>query len=477
MKEQKEKRMLSPRQQLLRAETAGDLELGLLAACWGDQDNAKVLLGVATMEDFHTPSGRQQFQALRDCWRQFKSADVFSIRKASADRGFAESWTNVQSYWESGDWTGYGPGQLTTLHEQVRQGSCRHNMLEALAAGQRVLNDPDKPTAEACAEISASFTKASFLSRRAAAESYADGLESLAQRVDTKLAQEAAGVKTSPRLSTGWNAFDELTGGGLGAAEYTVWAARPRVGKTAAMLQMATHIAEKYGPVLVLSLELSKAVCWARIACQQLQLPLKETWKKPDLIRQAAARNVRLFIDDAPLKPDQLLQRFELFRVEHPDAVYLFLDQISHLATDPSDYKAMTYASTCCRRLTRETGIGMSALAQVGRRGEDREGGRPKLADLKATGSIEEDARMVAFLHRPPLYAAKGKCDPFEAQIIVAKNGEGSEGDCEMRYNGPTYTLSDPPPEDLQPRKKKAAKNEPPDEPNVSPSLLEMDFY
>jgi replicative DNA helicase len=98
-------------------------------------------------------------------------------------------------------------------------------------------------------------------------------------------------------------------------------------------------------------------------------------------------------------------------------------------------------------------------LTQVGRKGDLREKSRPTISDLKATGSLEEDARKILLIHRPWAHAP-GKCDPRDATIIVAKNGDGSSGDADMHYNGPTYTFSTPTEAKFKPRKKK--KDDPP---------------
>lgn len=427
----------------LRQQTAQELEQGLLAACWNDEDNAKLLLSTTTESDFHTPSASLQFRILKEGWKNYNSCEIFTLKKMSADRGWAESYANVFEAWSSNDWSGYGPSHLRSLIDQVRDESCRVRIIKALRDGEAVLNDPLKPLSEAQAEVSALLSKAAFLSRRSKAQSWQDGFGSLAEAAQKKIEEEAAGNKVTEHLTTGIAPLDEVIGG-IGIPELVVLAARPRVGKTAAALQIGTHVATHFGTVLFLSLEISKRVCWTRIACQQLQLPSKDVWGSPDLIRKVQAKNVRLHIDDSPLRVDQLQQRIELFVVEHPDTCLVLVDQLSVMVGDSSDYKSMTYGSNTARRVTREVGIPLCLLAQVGRKGEERNGARPNLADLKATGSLEEDARKVIFIHRPPLYRPKGQGDPGEALFVVAKNGEGQEGDAHAHYTGQTYTFSGP---------------------------------
>lgn len=290
------------------------------------------------------------------------------------------------------------------------------------------------------------------------AESWEEGFEALEQRAQKRIDDEAAGQLISEHLATGMGPLDEIIGG-LGVPELIILAARPGVGKTAAGLQIATHVAATAGSVLFLSLELSARVCWTRIACQQLGMEVNAFKKRPDLIRQVRAKNIRLFIDDNPLRVDQLQQRIELFRVEHPDLCLVVIDQLSHLVGDSSDYKAMTRGCNRCCAITKALTLPVMLLTQVGRKGDLREKSRPTISDLKATGSLEEDARKILLIHRPWAHAP-GKCDPRDATIIVAKNGDGSSGDADMHYNGPTYTFSTPTEAKFKPRKKK--KDDPP---------------
>lgn len=424
----------------LRQQTAGELEVGLIAACWADPDNARILLGTATADDFHTASANLQFRVLQDCWRKYRSVDPPSLKKISADRGWPDSYTSVRNAWASGSWAGYGPGHLKSLLDQVRDESSRVRFLKAVDDGKQMLADPHRSFAEAQTEFIASLSAAASTSKRHSAEHWSDGLGALAETIRERQAAEEAGKVVVNQMSTGIPELDDVLGG-IEESDLVVIAARPRVGKTAKGLQLASSLAANYGTVLFLSLELSRRKMWLRLAAQQLQLPIGAVNKLPEKVEEVRRLNTDLWIDDQALRPDQLLQRVELFRLEHPNLKAVFIDHLGIMAGDGADYKLTSMASNVCRRAMKATGIPFVVLVQIGRKADDRSGGRPTLGDLKMSGCIEEDARKVVLLHRPPLYKPKGSCDPFEAVAIVAKNGEGSEGDVPMHFNGPTFTF------------------------------------
>lgn len=420
--------------------TAEEIELGLLASCWMDVDNTRLLLGAATVEDFHVPSARQQFEVLRRCWQSYKMVEIASLRKVSADLGFVESCARVWEAFDTGNWTGFGKGQLLGYLDQVREETGRFNFIKALEKGAHMMRSSALPLDDAKARVSSLLTKAAGAGRQSA-EHWSTGLGKLAEEVREDLRLEAEGKPPSGRvMMTGIDTLDQIMGG-TEESDYVVVAARTGVGKTAFSLGVATHFAANYGSVLFCSLELSRPKMWRRVAVQQSQFPLKVVARRPDLIDRAREVNANLWIDDTPLRPSQLQQRIELFRLEHPDLCCVFIDHLGIFADPPRLFEQTSAASHAVRDAMKATGLPIVALVQINRNANLRDGGRPTSADLRMSGDIEQDARKIILLHRPPLYRPEGQGDPFEAVAIVAKNGEGATGDAALRYNGPLFTF------------------------------------
>lgn len=440
------------RSENLACNAAEEIELGLIASCWMDLDNAKLLLSTATAEDFHVPSARQQFQALQRCWNAYQTCDPTALRKMSADLGFVDSCVRVWDAFATGNWTGIGKGQMMAYLAQVREETSRQNFITALERGARLMRESTLPTADARAKVSASLSAAAGYQRQTA-EHWDTGLSRLEEEIRANLQAEAEGKDAPTRvMTTGIDTIDQILGG-IEESDYVVVAARTGVGKTAFSLGMATHLASCYGSVLFLSLELSLSKMWRRVAVQQSSYPLSVVSRRPDLVARARQVNANLWIDDSRIRPSQLQQRIELFRLEHPDLCCVFVDHLGILAEPPRLFEQTSAASNAVRDAMKATGIPIVALVQINRAATNRDGGRPTMSDLRMSGDIEQDARKIILLHRDPRKPdAVG--DPWKATAIVEKNGEGETGDAPLLYNGPLFTFMPgyaPPREDAVP--------------------------
>lgn len=427
---------LKQRDSLLRTVTAHEYQLGLLAACWGDEDNAKLVLGTMEEADF-SGSARLQFQVLSEAWKRYRSVDLFSAKKLSAElsEDYVGAYELVLKEHMGGDWAGCGPGQVKTLMQQVREESSRQRFLDALKRAPGLMEDCTLE--EAQAKVSASLAKAAGYQRQSA-EHWDTGLGKLEAEVRASLEAEAAGQDDPVQvLMTGIDTVDSIMGGI--EDDYVVVAARTGVGKTAFSLQVASQIASVYGSVLFCSLELSNKKMWRRVAVQQSQYPLEVVKRRPDLIRRAREVNANLWIDETRITPSQLQSRIELFRLEHPDLCCVFIDHLGILAELPRRFEETSAASNAIRDAVLATGVPIVALVQINRAATFRDGGRPSMADLRMSGDIEQDARKIVLLHKLKKDDAKG--DPWEATAIIEKNGEGQTGDAPLIYNGPLFTF------------------------------------
>ena len=94
--------------------------------------------------------------------------------------------------------------------------------------------------------------------------------------------------------------------------------------------------------------------------------------------------------------------------------------------------------------LAKDLDVPVICLAQLNRAVETRENKRPRLSDLRESGAIEQDADVVMFLDRPPVYDPKA--EPSEAYVIIGKNRHGKTGDAKLHWDGPTVSFRNPAP-------------------------------
>jgi replicative DNA helicase len=244
-------------------------------------------------------------------------------------------------------------------------------------------------------------------------------------------------------LPTGYVDLDEKTAG-LQNSELVIVAARPSVGKTAFALNLARHIVvENDLPALFVSLEQSRIelaerllCCQARVDSHKLRTGHLSSEDMNKLIDAGGVlRSARLYIDDTPgqglLRIAANARRLKL----RENIRVIFIDYLQLIEPDNRRDPRQEQVAAISRRLkhlARELKIPVVALAQVNRSSEDRQDHKPRLADLRESGSIEQDADTVMMLHRPELYEP-GQ-DEGTVQVLIAKQRNGPTGDLTLAY-------------------------------------------
>jgi replicative DNA helicase len=244
-------------------------------------------------------------------------------------------------------------------------------------------------------------------------------------------------------LPTGYTDLDEKTAG-LQNSELIIVAARPSVGKTAFALNLARHIVvEDKNPALFVSLEQSRIELAERLLCCQARMDSHKlrsgrlSSEDMDKLIQAggALRGAKLFIDDTPgqglLRIAANARRLKL----RENIRALFIDYLQLIEPDnrrDPRHEQVAAISRRLKHLARELKIPVVALAQLNRSSEDRVDHRPRLADLRESGSLEQDADTVMLLHRPEVFDP-GQ-DEGTVQILIAKQRNGPIGDLTLAY-------------------------------------------
>ncbi len=254
-------------------------------------------------------------------------------------------------------------------------------------------------------------------------------------------------------LPTGFSKLDEMTDG-LHKAEMIVIAARPSMGKTALAMNIAEHIVlEQKKPVAVFSLEMSTQQLVQRLLCSGAKVNLKKvrdgflTERDFPALTAAASRlaESKMFIDDtAGLSILELRAKARRLK-DKQDIAAIFIDYLQLLRSTSrraQDNRQLEIAeiSSGLKALAKELSIPIVVLAQLNRNPEQRSGdskGRPRLSDLRESGSIEQDADLVALLVREEYYAdtdEEKKESEGKATLIIAKQRNGPVGDVPLTF-------------------------------------------
>src|SRR5216684_1851882 len=268
----------------------------------------------------------------------------------------------------------------------------------------------------------------------------AQALTEAYDRIDTRQQNDQTSISGLP---TGFIDLDEKTAG-LQNSELIIMAARPSHGKTALAMNIARYVAvEDNQPVFVVSLEQSRIELAERLLCCQARVDSHKLRKghlsSEDMQKLIEAggilRNAPLFIDDTPGQ-GMLRVAANSRRLKMRQGIKLVVIDYLQLIEpenrrDPRQ-EQVAQISRRLKALARELVIPVVALAQVNRSSEDRQDHRPRLADLRESGSLEADADTVMLLHRPDRYEPGQHEGVIE--VIIGKQRNGPTGEVTLTY-------------------------------------------
>lgn len=284
-----------------------------------------------------------------------------------------------------------------------------------------------------------------------AAQRESASLDEVMMRAIDRLTERAAGnIRVFP---TGLRDLDRMLGGGIRPGNLVIVGARPSMGKTALAMTIALGMSKQRG-IGFLSMEMSEEELSDRIFSglgnmdlSDVQQPpgddstmsadrKNEFWSRASDAAEAASHRVLRIDDQAALTLHQVSAKARNMKRKHSIDV-LIVDYLQLMSgTDPRASRTyqLEEITRGLKGLAKSLGIGVIALAQVNRKVE---GDMPGLADLKDSGAIEQDADIVAFIHRPiqvePNLGAEWKSF---ATLRVSKNRQGRTGDIHLAYIG-----------------------------------------
>lgn len=266
----------------------------------------------------------------------------------------------------------------------------------------------------------------------------------IVKRTFAMIEQRSKSGEALPGLSTGLRKLDEVTLG-LQDGELIIIAARPGMGKTALAIGIAHHVAQEGTPVFFFSAEMPSETLMIRmfsgatgIDSHQLRRGSLFGSSWASLARAAESiGSIPLFIDDgSDLTPTELRTTARRLKSEH--GIGLLIVDYMQLMKANGRYETrereVAEISRILKGIARELNIPVIGLSQLNRKIEDRPNKTPQLSDLRESGAIEQDADVIAFIHRDE---AQGT-----AEINIAKHRNGPTGQITVRFSG-TQTFED----------------------------------
>jgi replicative DNA helicase len=240
--------------------------------------------------------------------------------------------------------------------------------------------------------------------------------------------------------SSGIQEFDTMLKGGFIGGQFIILAARPSMGKSMLATQIALSMARQQIPTAIFSLEMTQTELLLRLLNQNAERDVvgdRETLLGNEAIIDSMLdmHNIPLHIDDSG-RLDLITLKTKARRlIKNEDVKMIFIDYLQ-LMTGPqnnSREREVAELSVGLKRLAKELDIPIMCLAQLNRDVEKRDKKIPALSDLRESGSIEQDADVVMFIHRKKYYDENSD---DTAQVIFAKNrSTGLTGTIRMVYD------------------------------------------
>lgn len=235
---------------------------------------------------------------------------------------------------------------------------------------------------------------------------------------------------------------------GLNPGALIIVAARPAMGKSAFVLNIANFVAQHAKtPVMIFSLEMSKEEIGNRILAAEAEVDSMKIKNGNDLesedwlkLGEASGRlsDIPLYIDDTPgLSSAELRAKCRKAKLEKGIGLVIidYLQLMESKAASSSRQQEISEISRSLKILAKELQVPVIALSQLSRATESRVDHKPMLSDLRESGAIEQDADIVMFIHREDYYNPDTEKKNV-AEIILAKNRSGSTGSVELAWQG-----------------------------------------
>lgn len=274
--------------------------------------------------------------------------------------------------------------------------------------------------------------------------------EQLSEVVDRTFLEIQARAESGAEVAgvtTGFVDLDALLAG-LHPTDLVILAARPAMGKTALALNIAANAAASGAGVGVFSLEMSRAQLATRMLCSHARVDANRVrtgrlnkdrdWPRLTDAAEALYR-LPLYIDDsAALTVTQVRSKARRLKTMNPDLAIVMVDYIGLMTGDPrqSRERQVAMASQGLKALAKELNVCVIALSQLNRGVEMRDNKRPRLSDLRESGSIEQDADVIMFIYRDEYYNKENSPEPGVAEVLVEKQRNGATGRVKLAFQG-----------------------------------------
>ena len=393
-------------------------------------------------ESFYAEKHRIIYEAMRELSERGEPIDLLSLSERLTGNGNLER-IGGRAYLAELVGSAPAPGNYAHYADLV---SRKHVMRSLIDASYEITESAYDEGNDIVHTLDEAEKKIMAIGNASASHKFIAISEKLADAWD-RIEEMSKNKDTIRGIPTGFPTLDNLLSG-LHKSDLIILAARPSMGKTSLALDIARNTAVRHDvPVGIFSLEMSSEQIVDRMLSAESYV---DSWKmrtgaitKEDdfaKIRDALENlsKAPIYIDDKPAQ-NILSMRAVARRLKRERGIGLIIVDYLQLMVPPSNrasdnlVQQVTEISRSLKNLARELDVPVLALSQLSRAVESR-GGRPRLSDLRDSGSIEQDADVVMFIHREDKYKDASEKTNI-AEILIEKHRNGETGKVDLFFN------------------------------------------
>jgi len=416
-----------------------EAEQGVLGSILQQNDVLHEVVPILAVEDFYRDTHQTIYRVIRDLYDLGRAVDGITLADELTRLGQFEAIGGAEAL---ADIQNSVPHAANARYyaEIVRQKSIARQLIES---ANEILRDgySNNFTAEQLLE---SAEKRIFHIAEDQTKGDTVELKDVVMKAMDRIIARSESRHPVTGVGSGFFDLDDLTGG-FQQEQLIILAARPSMGKTAFALNICDHASvDQKTAALFVSLEMGQLELAERLICARSRVDghklrtgqnmgtreISQLSKGYDELRSAP-----LFIDDTPAR-NMLQITANARRLKmRANLGMIMVDYIQLIDSEESRDSRQEQIAKISRRLkalARELKVPVIALSQLNRAVENREDRRPRMADLRESGAIEQDADIVLLLHRPDYYDPNDQ--PGIAEVIIAKNRNGATGSVKLTF-------------------------------------------
>jgi replicative DNA helicase len=417
-----------------------EAERSVLGSMLRDNQVISDVVQLVRTEDFYADAHQKIFQAIISLYDKGHPADLVTLAEALRETKQLEdvgSYSYLAELWDAAPTA----ANAEYYAQIVRDRSIVRNLIHASTEILRDAYDNVQPSQELLHQAERKILDIAEKGTTGQTYTLQEIIFATYQRIEER--QGLAMENKASGLATGYADLDEITAG-LQNSELIIVAARPSVGKTSFALNLVRNIViDERKAAYFVSLEQSRIELAERLLCCQARVDSHKLRKgrlsADDIDKLMEAGGIlskaKLFIDDTPGQ-GMLRIAANARRLQRRHGINLVaIDYLQLIEPENRRDPRQEQVAQISRRLkflAKELTIPVVALAQVNRSSEDRQDHRPRLADLRESGSIEQDADTVMLLHRPDRYEP-GQHEGI-IEVIIGKQRNGPTGEVTLAY-------------------------------------------